>query len=239
MSFSPPMNKPQEPRRINLHAGAGPRVGRPRRGTEAQRTDTLIAAATKVFLREGYGAASIDKVAREAGVSTRTIYERFRNKADLLVSVITRLVERDMATVFATAELERLPLRQALLTIGESITGRACDPEAAALFRIVAAEAQRFPALAEKMRASTKTRVVNAIATYFRGQVQRGNLSLTDPERSAALFTHMVCAELHECLMFGSPEEIAKLDFPAHLSQAIDIFLNGAAPRPASARGAS
>ena len=39
-----------------------PRVGRPRRGTEAARVDIMIAAATRVFLRDGYGGASIDKV---------------------------------------------------------------------------------------------------------------------------------------------------------------------------------
>jgi AcrR family transcriptional regulator len=90
----------------------------------------MIAAATRVFLREGYGAASIDKVAHEAGVSTRTIYERFKNKADLMASVITRLVERDMVTFLGTAELDRMPTRQALITIGETITGRACAPDA-------------------------------------------------------------------------------------------------------------
>jgi len=228
------MNEPIEPPQTDQPTVGSPRVGRPRRGTEAARSDCLIAAATRVFLRDGYGSASIDKVAREAGISTRTIYERFRNKADLLVSVISRLVERDMATVFATAELDRLEVRQALLAIGETITGRACDPEAAALFRIVAAEAQRFPALAQKMRASTKTRVVSAIATYFRGQIQKGNLRLGEPERCAALFMQMVCAEVHECFLFGSPEEISKLDFRAHLNQVIDIFLNGAAPRRAA-----
>jgi TetR/AcrR family transcriptional regulator, mexJK operon transcriptional repressor len=209
------------------------RVGRPRRGTEAERVDLLIAAATRVFLRDGYGAASIDKVAHEAGVSTRTIYERFKNKADLLTSVITRLVERDMVSLFGE-ELERLPPRQALLTIGETVTGRACAPEAAALFRIVAAEAQRFPALAAKMRAGTKARVNNAVANYLRQQVARGKLVLADPERAAALFMQMVCAELHECLLFGSPEEMSKLNFAAHLQQVVDIFLNGAAPRGAS-----
>jgi TetR/AcrR family transcriptional regulator, mexJK operon transcriptional repressor len=208
-----------------------PRVGRPRRGTEAARSDTLIAAATRVFLRDGYSAASIDKVAQEAGVSTRTIYERFKNKGDLLVSVISRLVERDMAIVLATAELERMELRQALVTIGRAITGRACDPQVAALFRIVAAEAHRFPALAEKMRGSTKDRVINAVATYFRGQVARGLLELSDPDRAAALFTQMVSAELHECLLFRSAEDILKLDFRAHVDHVVEIFLNGAAPR--------
>lgn len=207
------------------------RVGRPRRGTEAARTDALIAAATRVFLRDGYGRASIDKVAYEAGVSTRTIYERFKNKGDLLAAVITRLVERDMETVLATTELERMDLRHALIAIGETITGRACDPNAAALFRIVATEAQRFPELAAKMRSSTKARVDNAIANYFRSQIRRGNLALSDPDRAAALFTHMICAELHECLLFGSVEEMSKLDFTAHLKQVIEIFMNGAVPR--------
>jgi TetR/AcrR family transcriptional repressor of mexJK operon len=214
-------------------ARTGPhsRVGRPRRGTESARTDTLITAATRVFLRDGYGSASIDRVASEAGVSTRTIYERFKNKADLLAAVVTRLVERDMATVLATAELDRLEPRQALLTIGQTVTGRACDPDSAALFRILASESHRFPKLAAKMRDSTKGRVDDAIATYFRGQVQRGALSLADPDRAAALFMQMVCAELHECLLFGAPDEMAQLDFATHLNLVVEIFLNGAVPR--------
>src|ERR1700678_3650849 len=128
------------------------KVGRPKRGTESARTAALIGAGTRVFLREGYGLASIDKVASEAGVSTRTIYERFKNKADLLAAVITRLVDRDMETAFATPDLDRLDPKEALTVIAKTITGRACDPESAALLRIVATEAQRFPELAEKMR---------------------------------------------------------------------------------------
>lgn len=207
------------------------RVGRPRRGTEGARFDLLIAAATRVFLRDGYGQGSIDKVAAEAGVSTRTIYERFKNKADLLGAVITRLVERDMATVLCTEELDRWEPRQALMAIGQLITGRACAPDAAALFRICAAEAKRFPELAAKMRDNAKARVDAAISSYFRRQIARGTLALSDPARAAALFLQMVCAELNECLLFGSPDDIAKLDWTAHLDQVVDIFLCGALPR--------
>jgi AcrR family transcriptional regulator len=191
----------------------------------------LIAAATRVFLREGYGLASIDKVAAEAGVSTRTIYERFKNKADLLAAVITRLVDRDMEGVLATAELDRLDPKEALTVIARTITGRVRDPDSAALFRIVATEAQRFPELAAKMRDSSKQRWDGAVANYFRGQIQQGTLSLADPDRAAVLFLQMVCAELHECLLFGSAEAMAQIDFTPHLEQVIDIFLFGAAPR--------
>lgn len=191
-----------------------------------------MAAATRVFLRDGYGAASIDKVAGEAGVSTRTIYERFKNKADLLGAVMGRLIERDMAMVLATDELERLEPRQALLTIGQVIVGRASDPDSAALFRILAMEAQRFPELAAKMRSSTKARIDGAVARYLRGQTQRGHLHLANPERAAGLFLQMVCAELNESLLFGSAEDMVKLDCNAHVKHVVDIFLNGALPRP-------
>jgi TetR/AcrR family transcriptional regulator, mexJK operon transcriptional repressor len=204
--------------------------GRPRRGTESARTDALIGAATRVFLREGYGLASIDKVASEAGVSTRTIYERYRNKADLLSAVIVRLVDHDMAAVMATAELDRLDPKDALTVIAQAITRRSRDPESVALFRIVATEAYRFPELA-KMRESSKQRWDRAVANYFRSQIKRGTLTLADPDRGAVLFMQMICAELHECLLFGSAQAMAQHDFTPHLKQVIDIFLFGAKPR--------
>ena len=209
------------------------KVGRPKRGTESARTEALINAATRVFLREGYGLASIDKVASEAGVSTRTIYERYKNKADLLGAVITRLVNRDMTTVLATAELDRLDPKDALTTIAQTMMRRARDPESAALFRIVATEAVRFPELAAKMRESGKVRWEGAVANYFRGQVERGTLKLACPDRAATLFLQMICAELHDCALFGRADAMAQIDFTPHLTHAIDIFLYGAAPRTA------
>ena len=222
-----PSLPPDQP--INPSEPSVNKVGRPRRGTETARAAALIGAATRVFLRDGYGMASIDKVASEAGVSTRTIYERFKNKADLLAAVITHLVDRDMASVLAITELDRLEPKEALTTIAHTITRRARDPESAALFRIVATEAMRFPELAAKMRDSGKQRWEGAIADYFRSQIQRGSLSLTDPDRAAVLFLQMICAELHDCLLFGKADAMAQLDFSPHLTHAIDIFLFGAA----------
>jgi AcrR family transcriptional regulator len=207
-----------------------PKRGRPRRGTEVARTGALINAATRVFLREGYGLASIDKVAAEAGVSTRTIYERYKNKADLLGAVISRLVDR-MSTVLATADLNRLEPRAALAVIADTITSRARDPDAAALFRIVATESHRFPELAAKMRENNKLCVDNVVANYLRAQVTRGELVLADPDRAATLFLQMICAELHESLLFGGEAAVALLDCKSHVEHVIDIFLLGATPR--------
>jgi len=196
----------------------------------------LIVAATRVFLRDGYDGASIDRVAGEAGVSTRTIYERFKNKADLLGAVIERLVERNMAGVMTVEELDRLEPREALTRIGEFVTGRARQPDASSLFRILATEAHRFPELVAKVRQTAKSRIDALVIAYLRGQVRRGSLEVADTERAGILFMQMVCAELNECLLFGSAEGVARLDLRAHLALVVDIFINGTRPgqsRPA------
>ena len=163
-------------------------------------------------------------------IKSRYEFEKLR----AIGGIVRKALDAMAAAVWpgvATAELDRMEVRQALTAIGRSITGRACDPQAAALFRIVATEAQRFPALAEKMRIATKDRIESAVAQYFHGQITRGRLTLTDPERAAALFTHMLKAELQECMLFGSIQDVARLDFPSHIDLVVEIFLNGAAPR--------
>jgi AcrR family transcriptional regulator len=206
------------------------KVGRPRRGTEGARIDALINAATHVFLRDGYGLASIDKVASEAGVSTRTIYERFKNKADLLVAVISRLANR-MAIGVASADLEGLEPRAALTLIARTITDRARDPDSAALFRIVATEAHRFPELAQQIREHDKRCVDAALAHYLRREINRGTLVLADPDKAATLFLQMVFSELHDRWLFGPEGSLAELDLTSHLNYVVNLFLSGAAPR--------
>jgi TetR/AcrR family transcriptional regulator, mexJK operon transcriptional repressor len=209
---------------------ATPRPGRPRRGTQPARSAALLHAATRIFLREGYGLASIDKVASEAGMSTRTIYERYKNKADLLRAVISRLLDR-MSTVVATADLDRLELRAALAVIAQTVTERARDPESAALFRIVATEAHRFPELVAQMRETDQRCVHHPVAAYFRRQIERGALRLADPQLAATLFLQMICSEIHESILFDGADAVTQLDCKSHSNHVIDIFLLGAAPR--------
>jgi AcrR family transcriptional regulator len=210
------------------------RCGRPRRGTEAERFDELIETATQVFLRAGYDGASIDKVAGEAGVSTRTIYERFKNKAELFAAVIERLVERNLEGVMTGEELDRLEPRQALTRIAEFVTGHACQRDASALFRILATEAHRFPDLVAKVRQLAKGRIDALVIGYLRGQARRGTLDVRDPERAGVLFMQMVCAELNECLLFGAADGVSRLDVRAHLELVVTIFVDGTRSRGAA-----
>ena len=207
------------------------KAGRPRRGTEAERNDALMNAATRVFLKEGFVLASIDKVASEAGVSTRTIYERFKNKADLLAAVINRLIDRDMAQMCETSDLDQLDPQKALTRIGETLVSRFSDPDSAALYRIVVTEASRFPDLAARVHTGSKARLRAALAAYLEGQNRKGALVLADPARAAVLFMQMISAEMQECLLFQPADSMATLNLTEHVARVVHMFLFGAAPR--------
>jgi AcrR family transcriptional regulator len=60
----------------------------------------LLGAARQVFTRDGFHAASLEKVARAAGLTKGAVYARFDSKADLMLALLEarvdeRLVELD------------------------------------------------------------------------------------------------------------------------------------------------
>ena len=199
-------------------------VGRPRRGTEVFREQALIDAATRVFLQSGYASSSIQKVAREAGVSTRTIYERYKNKGELLGAVVARLVDKDITTM-SVAELDRLSVKDALLTIGNTITARIMAPTVSSLLQLLAAECRRFPTLALSMRERTKDRIDGAVEQYFRVQMEKGVLLLPDPAKAASLFTQMINGELKDGILFGTAVKVPEAQQRAHVGFVVEFFL--------------
>ena len=192
------------------------------------RLEAIIAAAIRAFIRDRYDAVSIGQVAREAGVSTGTIYNRFRNKADLFATVVTRFVERDTVSVVSPGEFDEIDPKRALTIIAQRLADRARRPDFMALLRTVAVEARRFPALASKIPERDKTRVDTPIADYFRRQAHRGVMAISDTDAAAALFVQMVRVELHEYWLLLAADEVREPNFGVGVNLSVEIFMHGA-----------
>ena len=61
----------------------------------------LLEAASEVFAREGFAAASVARIAAEAGATKPTLYARFGAKADLYDAVVRYQAEAIRAHLFA------------------------------------------------------------------------------------------------------------------------------------------
>jgi AcrR family transcriptional regulator len=61
--------------------------------------DRILAAAAQVFSRKGYLAASVDEVARAAGMTKGAVYWHFRSKSDLFFALLDYKYEQNITPV--------------------------------------------------------------------------------------------------------------------------------------------
>jgi len=94
--------------------------------SDRQRADRIVEAAGRVFFAPGFARVSMDDLARELGMSKKTIYRHFPDKVSLLTAVLDRqfaAVERTLAT--ATEDTEGQPfdmrVQQFLIAAGSEL----------------------------------------------------------------------------------------------------------------------
>jgi len=63
--------------------------------------ESLLRAATAVFARDGYAAATVESIAAEAGTTKPTLYARFGSKADLYEAAVEHEAAAIRAHLFA------------------------------------------------------------------------------------------------------------------------------------------
>jgi AcrR family transcriptional regulator len=115
----------------------------------------MAGAACTVFGREGYARASVDALAAEAGVSTRTLYNHFPGgKAQLFSTVVTwtssEVRDAQLNILRAVLDPERPPrpedLERDLVALARGFVGLMTDfPNHFALVRHIHAEADHVP----------------------------------------------------------------------------------------------
>ncbi len=154
--------------------------GRPSRVDAVLLGERILEVATELFLTEGYGSTTIDAVAASAGVSKRTFYHRFENKAALFAAVVHRIVQQ-IRPPPEVPLLQGRSLHGILRRFAGLILRAALEPRAIALHRLVTGESARFPNL---LRAVYAEGWAQAATTLIGDLLVR---ELHDPRSSAEL----------------------------------------------------
>lgn len=162
----------------------------------------ILHAARDVFIEHGYGAASTDMLQRAAGVSKSTLYAYYPTK-DALFSAVVEAECRAFARTFSEVSFERRDLGDSLKRLGESYLGLLLAPSALGLYRIVVAEAPRFPALGEAFYAAGPELVRRRLTDYLRRVCADGRLSMRDPAVAAGHFLALLRGELQLRALLG------------------------------------
>ncbi len=106
----------------------------------------IVQAAEALFLAHGYGAVSMDAVARLACVSKATLYAYFASKDALFASIVAE--KGCLSPVIEELFPDTVPdLRAALLAIGQRMLRFLLQERTLSILRIAIAESARFPEL--------------------------------------------------------------------------------------------
>ena len=145
-----------------------------------------------MFLANGFGATSIEQVAKRARISKRTLYHRYQDKAALFGAVLHRIVER-MRPAGGIPIVEGADLATNLRRLAELMLRSALRPEAIAVHRLIVGESGRFPRLVAVVnKDSAAEEGVALIAGLLERAAREGRYKVADPDFAARQFLYMV-----------------------------------------------
>jgi AcrR family transcriptional regulator len=201
--------------------------GRPTRDTAAALPARILDAAQDLFLTQGFEATSLNQIAASVGSTKRTLYVKIGDKADLFAAVVRRMLNqrrRRLGDPGAAASTE-----DRLIGFGHNLLAVATDPEVVRFYRLMVAEATKFPALANLMEEQITHGAHRHLVELLREEVRRGRLALADPETAGELLLTMLVGAPQRALLFGlKPWGRARCS--RWISAAVDLFLHGCAP---------
>ncbi len=147
----------------------------------------ILDAASELFVANGYGAVSMDAVARAAGVSKATLYAHFGSKDALFATIIDEACRANLAddALFPNAGEDILV---ALTAIGERTLRFLLSARSRAIYRVVVAECPRFPELGRALYENGPVRFRVALAEWLAAQSAVGHLAVRDPALAADHF---------------------------------------------------
>jgi TetR/AcrR family transcriptional regulator of autoinduction and epiphytic fitness len=150
----------------------------PTRLTDRKRLAILQASAAQ-FRAHGFDATSMDKIALEAGVSKRTVYNHFPSKEDLFGATLIASFESAAAEI-DTPYVAGAPLRAQLEALLERKLRVQGTPDFIGLARVAIAEAIHAPERARPLIARINARE-EGLTVWIRAAQADGALIAGDP----------------------------------------------------------
>ncbi|MGA7808987.1 TetR/AcrR family transcriptional regulator, partial [Bradyrhizobium sp.] len=190
----------------------------------------ILDAARSEFAAGGYAATCMEQVARRASVSTKTLYRLIPNKEALFEAMVTDRIDR-FASVVKLRGCEgrdiEAALTEALRVCGELIL----DGEVIAMQRMIIADSERSPGVAETFYDKAIRRTEETFAGWLRAQARRGLLDLADLDAAAVagMLLGMLAFQPQRAVMFGRRPPPSRQEIEARAKACALLFLEGTA----------
>ena len=152
---------------------------------DEKKSEAILDAAMALFAEKG-GAASMEQIARRAGVSKQTLYNRYANK----VEIGRAMAERRSDAITAPLRPGGEPV-EVLTALAQAMLDKLCTAEGRSAMRGVALISPQAPDLAQAVYHAGPGESLRRLSQWLAEQDARGAMRVPDPMAAAEMFTGM------------------------------------------------
>jgi AcrR family transcriptional regulator len=184
----------------------------PADASDSAKRRQIIEGARAVFLAQGFDAASMNDIARKAGVSKGTLYVYFRNKEVLFEAITEHECSMQAERVFQLDSADH-DVSAVLTRLGTDFATFMCNRSTSAV-RTVIAIADRMPEVGRQFYESGPAVGIAKLSAYLKAQVDAGALDIPDCDIVAGQFLESCLSGTFKPVLFNfapppPPERIA------------------------------
>lgn len=185
----------------------------------------IMDGARRVFMDLGFDGASMNEIARAAGVSKGTLYVYFADKHSLFEAIVERECLRQGKVSF---NLDPAGAAETVLRdFGRAYMEIVCRPDGGSAVRTVMAIAERMPDVGRRFYDRVIAHTNQRLADYLRARVKAKELVIDDYELAAMQFMLMCQATLFQPYIFQAKPVPTSEQLAAVVDSAVRLFLAG------------
>lgn len=180
-------------------------------------------------MQHGYGATTMSRIAAAMGGSKGTLWSYFHAKEALFAAVLDRASQAfrdEISGLLDPIAPIDLTLRRAMRRLQERLTA----PRTVALYRLIVAEAARFPEVGRIYGQRVISPGIGVIADYLAGQMAAGRLRQADPALAARQLRALVVTPCQHQLLINAGEPVPAAQMARDVEAGVAAFLRAYAP---------
>ena len=192
-------------------------MARVRGQVDKTKTEAILEAASVLFGEKG-ALASMEQIARRAGVSRQTLYNRFPNKLEIGRALAARRSDAISAPLRAGGDPATV-----LTAFALGLLDKVFRADAGASLRGVALMSPEMPDLADAIYEAGPAEGLRRLAAWLAEQDRLGLMRVPDPEAAAEMFAGMALGHGHLRSILGVAQP--SIDLGPRAAEAARRFL--------------
>ena len=186
--------------------------------------EDILKAADLLFSVHGYAATSTASIARQADVSTRTLYRYFDSK-ELIFQTWLRVLWEELTGWSETFFDLSVPVRTELRRFAGTMADRLTHGPTISRLRPVIAEVVMKPEMAAPLYAELNSLGLGDLSNYLRKKRDDGVFKDFDPDLAAMQFHALIKDGVFWPTLLGAHELGILSDVERILDEAVELFL--------------